>query len=99
MSTILLRLVADALLVGGILLVSAGTPAWWRAWVLMGVLFLVRAVSAAIAYSVNPVLLRERAGLPTHADQSASDRLLLLAALLTGFLGLPAIAALDRFHW
>jgi protein-S-isoprenylcysteine O-methyltransferase Ste14 len=47
----------------------------------------------------NPALLRERAGLPLHTDQSAADRLLLLGVLATGFLGLPAIAGLDRFHW
>jgi protein-S-isoprenylcysteine O-methyltransferase Ste14 len=58
-----------------------------------------RTVSAAIAYPVNPALLRERAGLPLHVDQPSADRLLLLGVLVTGFLGLPAIAGLDRFHW
>src|SRR5919206_2131138 len=99
MLKVFLRLVADATLVAGILLVSAGTLAWWRAWVLVVVLLAARAVGAAIAYPVNPTLLRERAGLPLHADQPSADRLLLLGILVTGFLGLPAIAGLDRFHW
>jgi protein-S-isoprenylcysteine O-methyltransferase Ste14 len=99
MPRVFLRLVADAALVAAILFVSAGTLTWWRAWVLVAVLLAARAVSAAIVYPVNPTLLRERAGLPLHGDQPLSDRLLLLGVLMTGFLGLPAIAGLDRFHW
>jgi len=99
MPKVFLRLVADATLVASILFVSAGTLAWWRAWVLAVVLLAARTVSAAIAYPVNPALLRERAGLPLHVDQPLADRLLLLGVLVTGFLGLPTIAGLDRFHW
>lgn len=99
MPKVFLRLVADATLVASILFVSAGTLAWWRAWVLVVVLLAARTVSAAIAYPVNPTLLRERAGLPLHVDQPSADRLLLLGVLVTGFLGLPAVAGLDRFHW
>src|SRR3712207_9172212 len=99
MPKVFLRLVADATLVASILFVSAGTLAWWRAWVLVAVLLAARTVSAALVYPVNPALLRERAGLPLHVDQPPADRLLLLGVLVTGFLGLPAIAALDRFHW
>src|SRR5919199_3424240 len=99
MPRVFLRLVADATLVASILFVSAGTLAWWRAWVLVVALLAGRAVSAGIAYPVNPTLLRERAGLPLHVDQPPADRLLLLGVLATGFLGLPAIAGLDRFHW
>jgi protein-S-isoprenylcysteine O-methyltransferase Ste14 len=99
MPKVLLRLFVDAALVASILFVSAGTVAWRRAWVLVVVLLAIRSVSAAVVYRVNPELLRERAGLPLHADQSSVDRVLLLAVLATGFLGLPAVAALDRFHW
>ncbi len=99
MPKVLLRLLIDAVLVASILFVSAGTLAWPRAWVLVVVLLAIRMVGAALVYPVNPMLLSERAGLPFHADQSSADRLLLLGVLATGFLGLPAIAALDRFHW
>jgi protein-S-isoprenylcysteine O-methyltransferase Ste14 len=99
MPKVFLRLVADATVVASILFVSAGTVAWWRAWVLVVVLLAARTVSAAITYPVNPTLLRERAGLPLHVDQPSWDRLLLLGVLVTGFLGLPAVAGLDRFHW
>lgn len=99
MLVVAVRLAADAGLVAILLFASAGTLAWWRAWLLLAVLLLVRAVGACAVYRVNPALLAERARLPIHDDQPWSDRLLLLAVLATGFLGLPAIAGLDVFHW
>jgi protein-S-isoprenylcysteine O-methyltransferase Ste14 len=98
-SRVLARLIADAILVGAVLFTAAGTLTWWRGWVLLVVFFAIRAASAAIAYRVNPELLRERAALPLHADQSWTDKLLLVAVLATGYFGLPAIAGLDRFRW
>jgi protein-S-isoprenylcysteine O-methyltransferase Ste14 len=95
----LARLVADAALVAALLFVSAGTVAWRRAWVLVAVLLVVRAVSAVAVYRVNPALVRERARLPIHGDQPWTDKLLLLAVLTTGFVGLPLIAGLDVFRW
>src|SRR5919199_1646154 len=96
---VLVRLVADAALVAIVLFASAGTLAWWRAWVLLAVLLVVRTAGAVAAYRVNPALLRERAKLPIHGDQPRTDRLLLLAVITTGFLALPVIAGLDVFHW
>ena len=99
MLRVMLRLIADAALVAILLFLSAGTLGWWRAWVLLAVLFLIRALGALSVYRVNPGLLRERAGLPLHKEQSWADRLLLLGVLATGFLGLPIVAGLDAFRW
>ena len=99
MLSVMARLIADALLVGILLFTAAGTPAWGRGWVLLVVLLLVRTAGACAAYHVNPALLRDRARLPIHRDQSWSDRLLVVAVLSTGFLGLPVVAALDAFRW
>ena len=99
MLRVIARLVADAVLVAVLLFFSAGTFAWWRAWVLVAALFLLRAVGAVAVYRINPALLRERAGLPVHAEQSRTDKVLLLGVLATGFLGLPIIAGLDVFRW
>ena len=99
MFRIAVRLVADATLVALLLFASAGTLAWWRAWVLLVVLLLVRFVGACAVYHVNPALLRERASLPIHEGQPRTDRLLLFAVLATGFLGLPVIAGFDVYHW
>jgi len=99
MLRVMARLIADTTLVAIVLFVSAGTLAWRRAWVLLAVLFLVRAVGAIAVYRINAGLLRERARLPIHKEQSWADRVLLLAVLATGFLGLPIIAGLDAFRW
>src|SRR5438105_9144450 len=99
MLKVLVRLVADAVLVAILLFVSAGTLSWWRAWVLLASLLVVRTVSAVAVYRVNPALLQERARLPTHGDQPWTDKLLLLAVLTTGFMGLPVTAGFDVFRW
>ena len=96
---VLTRLVADTTLVATALFASAGTLSWWRAWVLMAALIVIRTITAIAVYRVNPVLLRERAKLPLHGDQPWSDKLLLLAVVTTGFVGLPVVAGLDVFHW
>jgi protein-S-isoprenylcysteine O-methyltransferase Ste14 len=99
MLSVIARLVADAVLVGVLLFSAAGTLAWGRGWLLLAVLLVVRAAGAGAVYRVNPALLRDRAKLPIHADQSWTDRLLLFAVLSTGLLGVPVVAALDAFRW
>jgi len=99
MLRVMVRLIADAFLVAILLFLSAGTIAWWRAWVLLAVLFLVRAIGALAVDRINPGLLRERAGMPIHKEQCWTDRVLLLGVLATGFLGLAIIAGLDAFRW
>jgi protein-S-isoprenylcysteine O-methyltransferase Ste14 len=93
------RLLADTALVAILLFAAAGTLAWWRAWVLLAVMLSIRTVGAIAIQRISPALLLERAMPPMHADQPSTDRLLVLAVLATGFLGLPMIAALDVFRW
>jgi protein-S-isoprenylcysteine O-methyltransferase Ste14 len=99
MTGVLLRLLADTILVAGVLFAAADTVAWEHGWILLAVLLGTRVVSAVLIYPINPALLRDRARLPLHAEQSPEDRLLLFGVLATGFVGLPMIAGLDRFHW
>jgi protein-S-isoprenylcysteine O-methyltransferase Ste14 len=99
MPRVIVRLVVDAALVALALFASAGTLAWRRAWVLLVLLLLVRTVGAYAVHRVSPGLLRERAGLPVHAEQPRADRVLLLAVLATGFFGVSAVAGLDAFRW
>lgn len=70
------RLLADTALVAGALFVSAGTLAWTRAWVLLAVLLLIRAIGAYAVHRVSPscgsvrLQLEERfleRGLPGYA--------------------------------
>ena len=99
MLKVLLRITADAAVVGTVLFLAAGTLSWERAWLLLAVLFLVRVASAFAVFRVNPALLRERATVLVHRDQAWADRVLLFASMGTSFVGLPAVAALDVFRW
>ena len=99
MFRILSRVIADAVVVAIAMFLSAGTLAWPRAWVLLAVLVVVRTWSAIAVFRVNPALLRERATVLIHPDQPLLDRLVLFAFMLSGFIGVPAVAALDAFHW
>ncbi|MBV9774640.1 MAG: isoprenylcysteine carboxylmethyltransferase family protein [Gemmatimonadetes bacterium] len=99
MLRVLLRLVADTVVVAAALFGAAGTLAWRRAWLLLAVLLAVRVGSAVAVFRVNPALLRDRATVLVHRDQPWADRLILLAFMATSFLGLPAVAALDVFRW
>jgi protein-S-isoprenylcysteine O-methyltransferase Ste14 len=99
MFRVLTRVVADAVVVAIVLFVAAGTLAWQRASVLVAVLLVVRTLSAIAVFRVNPALLRERATVLIHRHQPWIDRLILLAFMATAFVGVPAVAALDVFHW
>lgn len=96
---VLLRVVADAVFVGVVLFAAAGTIGWPRAWVLLAVLLVVRILSAVAVFRVNPTMLRERAKVLIHREQPWADRIVLLAFMATAFTGVPAVAALDVFHW
>ena len=99
MLRVLTRILVDAFVVAGALFVAAGTLAWPRAWVLLAMLVVVRTLSAIAVFRVNPTLLRERATVLIHQDQPLIDRLVLFAFMISGFIGVPAVAALDAFHW
>ena len=96
---VVLRVAADAAVVGVVLFAGAGTLAWPRAWVLLAVLLLVRTCTAVAVHRVHPALLRERATVLVHRGQPWPDRLLLLVFLGTAFAGVPALAAGDVFRW
>jgi len=93
------RVFADTVLVAIVLFAAAGTLVWPRAWILLGALFLIRVATAITVFRVNPTLLRERAKLPLHPAQPRADKLILFSFMVTAFVGVPAIAAFDIFHW
>lgn len=95
----LIRVIADTVVVAIVLFVAAGTRAWPRAWVLLAVLLAVRTLSAIAVFRVHPTLLRERATVLIHRHQPWIDRLILLAFMATAFMGVPAVATLDVWHW
>ena len=84
-------------LFAALLFLPVGTTHWPRAWVLLGVLFVVRGVSIIQLWRVQRSLLEERARLPWHAEQPPADRVLLIAAMAS-FAGLIAFAARDAWR-
>src|SRR5438067_685472 len=99
MLRILARLIGDTVVVAAALFAAAGTLDWPRAWTLLAVLFVVRTLSAIAVHRVNSALLRERATVLIHREQPWADRIVLLAFIGTAFIGVPAVAAFDVFHW
>lgn len=79
------------------LFVPAGTLHWRAAWILLAVLFFVRALSAARLWMVQRELATERTKLPIQPGQITADRPLLLA-LMASFAALIGFASLDLWH-
>ena len=88
----LLELLNDVL-VALVLFASAGTIAWPRGWILLGVLLLVRTLGTLSIYRVSPALLEDRARFPVRRDQTGLDRFLLPAFMLSYAL----VVAIDGF--
>jgi protein-S-isoprenylcysteine O-methyltransferase Ste14 len=80
------------------LFVGAGTWRWPRAWVLLGVLFVLRVLSLALLWETQGDLLTERAKGPIRAGQSLADRIL-LAAYMASYAALVAFSAADVWRW
>ena len=99
MHRVVLRLIFDAVVVAAALFGVAGTWDWWRAWVLLLVLFVIRLGGARVVFAANPALMLERARPPLCHGQSRRDRALVLIVLASGFVGLPIVSGLDRFWW
>lgn len=98
---ILRRVIGVVLYVGlfGILLFApAGTLRWWRAWILLGVLLVVRIIGFLSMLRANRDLLRERSRLPVQKGQPLADKFL-LPLFMAAFAGLVAFNSLDRFRF
>jgi len=81
---------------GGLLLLPAGTLAWWRAWLFIGVMV---ALAVWSSLSLPQDLLDERWKPPIQKGQPLADKIVLVLFLAT-FCGLIVFIPLDvfRFH-
>ncbi len=84
---------------GGLLFLPEGTLGWWRAWVLLGILFFGFIASAARLFPSHKDLLIERIKSPLQKGQPLADKIVLILFLVS-FYGLIAFVPLDvfRFH-
>ena len=93
----LLGLIGYVGLFAAALFIPAGTIHWRAAWILLGVLFTVRATSAVLLQRAQPGLLAERARFPIQRGQIVADRVLLLASMAS-FAAVIVFASVDRWH-
>ncbi len=80
------------------LFLVAWTLAWWRAWVFVGVVFFVSAVTMFGIFPNRPDLLNERYKPPIQKGQPLWDKVL-TPLLAISFLGLIVFIPLDVFRF
>ena len=87
---------AGLLLVGALLFCSAGTLAFWQAWLLIGILFGPMFVAGLVMMNKSPDLLRKR--LNAREEQGEQKTVIRLSGLM--FLAAFVLAGLNfRFRW
>jgi len=92
----LVKFLLGVALVGCLVFVPAGTIAWWRGWLLMGVLFVPVLVAGAVMLVKAPDLLRKR--LDAREREAEQRTVLALSALM--FVAAFAVAGLGvRLGW
>ncbi len=82
---------------GGLLFLPAGTLKWWRAWVLLGVVFVGTVASTASIFRVNKDLLEERFKPPLQKGQPFADKIVVVL-LIVAFISLLVFIPLDVFR-
>ncbi len=82
-----------------LLFFPAGTPHWWRAWVLLGAVFASATATMLTVFPGNESLLDERYKPPFQKGQPLADKII-TPAFLAAFVGLIVFIPPDvfRFH-
>lgn len=95
----LLRLIVGTILqvaiFGGLLLLPAGTWAWWRAWVVIGAMV---AISVLASFRLPRDLLDERWKPPIQRGQPLADKIV-VGLFLAAFFGEVVFIPLDVFRF
>jgi protein-S-isoprenylcysteine O-methyltransferase Ste14 len=96
---LILGLLFNIAIFGGLLFLPAQTFVWWRAWVFLGVVFVSYLATMLCIFPGREELLNERFKPPVQKGQPLADKILVLLLLAT-FLGLIVCIPLDvfRFH-
>ncbi len=90
------KFIGGLLTVGLLLFLSAGTLAFWQAWLLIGILFIPMLIAGLIMIKKSPDLLRKR--LDVKEKEGEQKAVIALSALM--FLAAFAAAGLNfRFGW
>jgi protein-S-isoprenylcysteine O-methyltransferase Ste14 len=96
---LIMSIVIHTALLAGLLFLPAGTLGWWRAWLLIGIIFWGSMASIAGLLPGRSDLLRERLKPPLQKGQPVADKIIIMLFLLS-FYGLIVCIPLDvfRFH-
>ncbi len=94
--TALVKFAAGFVVVGLLLFLPAGTIAWWRGWLLMGILFAPMFVAGLVMMGRAPDLLRKR----LDADEREDEQRTVLALSALMFIAAFVVAGLGfRLGW
>jgi protein-S-isoprenylcysteine O-methyltransferase Ste14 len=95
---LIVGIIFNVAIFGGLLLLPAGTLQWWRAWVFIGVVVVGTVASIASLFPGHADLLDERLKPPIQKGQPLADKIIVLLFLAT-FVGLMVFIPLDVFRW
>ena len=92
-------IILQTAILGSLLFLPAGTLGWWRAWLLIGIIFSGSLASSAWLFPRHKDLLTERLKSPIQKGQPIADKIILVFFLIS-FYGLIAFVPMDvfRFH-
>jgi protein-S-isoprenylcysteine O-methyltransferase Ste14 len=96
---VLVAIVWNIAIFGGLLFLPAGTLNWWRAWLFLGVVEIGTIATMIGVFRDNQDLLNERFKPPIQKEQPFTDKIIISLFLIT-FLGLIVFIPVDvfRFH-
>jgi protein-S-isoprenylcysteine O-methyltransferase Ste14 len=94
---VILGIIFNLAIFGGLLFGPAGTWAWGRAWVFLGVV-LVTSIASILPLLASPDLLQERFKAPIQHGQPFADKIILLVFIVE-FCGVIVSIPLDVFRW
>jgi protein-S-isoprenylcysteine O-methyltransferase Ste14 len=95
---LVLGVVLNVAIFGGLLLLPAGTLDWWRAWVFLRVVFVGTAASTVSVFRVHKDLLAERFKPPVQKGQPLADKIVVVL-LIAAFVGVIVCIPLDVFRF
>jgi protein-S-isoprenylcysteine O-methyltransferase Ste14 len=96
---LILSVIANVAIFAALLFVPAGTLAWWRAWVFLGVNFIACSLTMFLIFRDKEDLLNERWKSPLQKNQPLGDKIATIF-LVSSFFGYTIFIPLDvfRFH-
>src|SRR5208337_4583874 len=96
---LIISVIYNLVIFGGLLFLPAGTLDWWRAWVFIAVVLIGTVATMAIIFPGREDLLDERFKSPIQKGQPFADKILVVL-LIALFFGLIVFIPFDvfRFH-